>query len=157
MNLATFGNLLRENDESRVGFILPEGGLIAPEFHITEVGHVAKRFIDCGGTLRWAESCLLQAWVAADDKTHRLTAGKLARILDLSRQVIPTDDLPVELEHGDGPVSQYAIDGAELREGELRFRLAHKHTDCLAREACGLAPERADSAAGCGCGEGKCC
>lgn len=153
MDLATFRNLLSENEGSVVGFILPDGGLVAPEFHITEVGHVAKRFIDCGGTLRWSESCLLQAWVAADDKTHRLTAGKLARILELSRQVIPADDLPVELEHGDGPVSQYAIAGAERRDGELQFRLEHKHTDCLAREACGLAPEPS----GCGCGEGRCC
>ena len=30
-------------------FILPDGDQIPAHYHITEVGHVTKRFIDCGG------------------------------------------------------------------------------------------------------------
>lgn len=146
---------LRARPASRVGCVLPDGATIPPDFHITEVGHVTKRFIDCGGTRRLTEACLLQAWVAADDKAHRLTAGKLLRILDLSAAILPGEGLDVELEHGEGPVSQYALERVETVGDELRLNFRNKQTDCLAREACGLELEPA--ATGCGCGEGKCC
>ena len=45
-------------------FILPDGDVVPAHFHITEVGHVAKRFIDCGGTLHdTTDTCLLQTYV----------------------------------------------------------------------------------------------
>ena len=153
MKLAEFKTILHAHAGHRLGFVLPDGTAVAPDFHVTEVGHVARRFIDCGGTLRRTDTCLLQAWVAPADPEHRLTAGKLTRILELSAPLLPDDSLDVELEHGDGPVSQYAVDRAEAHGDELQFQLANKKTDCLAREACGLEP----TPSGCGCGAGQCC
>jgi hypothetical protein len=98
--------------------------------------------------------------VAGNDGDHRLSAEKLAKILDLAVRVVPSEDLDVEVEYEPCCVAQYQIDQAEVAGGELRFRLAHKHTDCLAREACGLTA--AGTGEGCGCGsgsgsEGGCC
>lgn len=153
MKLSEFKAALRANVDSHPQFVLPDGSVIPPDFHITEVGHLTRRFIDCGGKLRTTETCLLQAWVAADDKAHRLTAGKLAHILDLAKPILPATDLAVELEHGDGPVSHYTVGHVDSAHGALSFQLQHKQTDCLAREACGLEPAHS----GCGCDEGKCC
>jgi hypothetical protein len=51
----------------------PDGDEILAHFHVTEVAHVTKRFIDCGGKLHdRQDACLLQTWVA-DDCEHRLT------------------------------------------------------------------------------------
>jgi hypothetical protein len=67
-------------------------------FHITEVGHVQKDFIDCGGTRRATSSCVLQAWVAKNDEEHSLQAGKLAKIWKLADKILPSGELLVEVE-----------------------------------------------------------
>jgi hypothetical protein len=155
MNLNTLKDNLRRHPARNVRFVLPDGDPIPAEFHVTEVGHVVKSFIDCGGTFRRQETCLLQTWVAENDADHRLSAEKLTKILELSAKVVLSEDLDVEVEYESCCVAQYRIEHMEAAGGELRFQLAHKHTDCLAREACGLA----SAGAGCGCGDGKsgCC
>ena len=32
-----------------IAFQLPNGDLVPAHFHVTEVGQISKRFIDCGG------------------------------------------------------------------------------------------------------------
>lgn len=155
MNLTDFRNALLRCQESTVAFILPGGESIPAEFHITEVGHVTKNFIDCGGTVHRSESCLLQTWVSEDGPQHQLAAGKLSHILDLSRRVLPSVELDVEVEYGSDPVGQFKIDSVEENGNQIVFQLGNKKTDCLAREACGIEPS------GCGCGpagnSGQCC
>jgi hypothetical protein len=155
MNLDSLKTNLRRYPAKNVRLVLPDGDPIPADFHITEVGHVVKNFIDCGGTIRRQETCLLQAWVAGNDPDHRLSAEKLANILDLSTKVVPSEGLEVEVEYEPCAVAQYKIEGAEVAGNELRFNLAHKHTDCLAREACGLTPTSSGSC--CGAAESKCC
>src|SRR3984957_17388508 len=149
MNLGTLKTNLRQHADLNVRLVLPDGDPIPADFHVTEVGYVLKNFIDCGGAIRRQENCLLQAWVAGNDPDHRLSAEKLAKILELSSKVVPSEDLEVEVEYEPCAVAQYKVESAELAGDELRFQLAHKHTDCLAREACGLTP----TGSGCGCGE----
>ncbi len=138
MTFAEFKKKLLQHADGNLRFVLPDGDLIAADFHVTEVGHVVKKFIDCGGTRRTTESVTLQVWVAANDAEHRLTASKLASILDLAKSVVPTEDLPVEVEYEGCAISQYPVVDARMEGNELRFALADKHTDCLAKEACGL-------------------
>jgi hypothetical protein len=153
MKLRIFKARLLQHPEKSVRLVLPGGDPVPAEFHVTEVGHVVRNFIDCGGMTRTAEACLLQAWVAEDDKDHRLTAGKLATILEWSRTVVPSEELNVEVEYDRGVVGQYTLDAAEVTDGVLVFQLGNKKTDCLAREVCGV------EAGGCGPGDGsgKCC
>jgi Family of unknown function (DUF6428) len=155
MNIRTLKVSLVQHSEKNVRFVLPDGDPIPQEFHVTEVGHVVKKFINCGGTARNTEACLLQTWVSDDDKNHRLTAGKLAKIPDLSRQVVPSDELNVEVEYDDRAVGQYTVESVATDGAVLSFQLGNKKTDCFAREACGL------EAAGCGCGpadgSNQCC
>ena len=138
MTLSEFRAALLQHPDHRLAFVFDDGEEIPAEFHITEVGHVMKNFIDCGGTRRSVESCLLQAWIAANDKDHRLAPGKLAKIIDLAAPLFPSPDLPVELEYEGCVISQYEVSGHGISDGTLKFTLADKHTDCLAKEACGL-------------------
>jgi hypothetical protein len=135
MNITAFLNELRTHADKPVSLLLPDGGFIPAHFHITEVGHVMKRFIDCGGTRRTLETCLLQTWVH-DDVDHRLVAGKLAAIFDKASDVLPHHDLPVEIEYEDYVVAQFPVESAGIIDGALVFRLGLKHTDCLARGIC---------------------
>ena len=138
MKLNELKALLRSHPAAYPRFVLPDGDQIPAHFHITEVGHVTKRFIDCGGTLHdKTDRCVLQTWVA-DDLDHRLDARTFAKILDLSAQVLPHDDLEVEVEYDCCVVSQYPIDEARTKGNRIELRLGRKHTDCLAREKCGV-------------------
>jgi hypothetical protein len=153
MNITELKNVLELNPAKGLKFILPNQESIPAHFHITEVGHVQKDFIDCGGTRRTVSACVLQAWVAANDEEHALTAGKLASILKLAGRILPSDELEVEVEFEAPYLSQFPIASAEATEGAVIFHLTTKHTDCLAKEQCGL--EGANSS--CGSDEGGCC
>jgi hypothetical protein len=142
MNLFQFQIQLRANPGAKVAIILPSGQLIPAHYHVTEVGHVAKKFIDCGGTMRVSEACVLQTWTGSPgDDGHRLTGEKLAKILALAKSILPETDLPVEIEHEDGFVSQFPVETIQRVGAELQLRLGVKHTDCLAKERCGAEPD----------------
>jgi hypothetical protein len=135
MNIQEFKSILEEYPEHALTFVLPDADRIPAHAHITEVGRIDKRFIDCGGTVRQLANCTLQAWVA-EDTNHRLRPGKLAQIIGLAAPLLGTDELPVEIEYEDCSITQFPVLGAEAKDGELVFTLGEKHTDCLAKELC---------------------
>lgn len=138
MNLTEFTTLVSDHPDKLIRFVLPNGKSIPAHYHITEVGHVKKDFIDCGGTIRSVSACLLQAWVAINDEDHRLYAGKLAAILGMAGKVLPDGEVPIELEYEAPIISQFTIKSSEVAVDAIVFHLANKHTDCLAKESCGL-------------------
>jgi len=147
MKLKDLKATLALHPEALPRFTLPDGDQIPAHFHITEVGHVAKRFIDCGGTLHnTTDTCLLQTYVA-DDVAHRLNAGTFAKILQLGDQVLPHDDLNVEVEYDCCVTAQYPVLAAVFAGDYVEIELGEKHTDCLAKAKCGIGGE------GCGCNE----
>jgi hypothetical protein len=137
MKLTEFKNCLLHSPDHELRFVFPDGGHIEPHAHITEVGRIEKRFIDCGGTFRSVTHCSLQAWVA-DDVDHRLSPARLASIIDLAAPILSGEDLDVEIEYQDGLISQFPVESATVAEGELLFHLTTKNTDCLAKERCGM-------------------
>jgi hypothetical protein len=148
MKLTELKALLRAHPDSKPRFVLPDGDTIPEHFHITEVGHVAKRFIDCGGTVHDArETCLLQTWVSDADPDHRLDAATFVKILDLGQAVLPGEGLEVEVEYDCCVTAQYPLARAEVVDGRIDFQLEARHTDCLAKERCGI------DEGGCGCAE----
>lgn len=138
MTITELKHTLEKNPDRKLRFVLPDESTIPAHFHITEVGHVRKDFIDCGGTLRSTSSCVLQAWVAPNDEDHSLEAGKLARILGLAGKVLPDMELSVEVEFEKPYISQFPIMSAEATADAVVFHLTTKHTDCLAKEKCGV-------------------
>lgn len=137
MNVSEFNDVLSQHGSAKLQFVLPNGATVPVHFHVTEVGRVDKTFIDCGGTQRAVASCLLQVWTA-DDADHRLVPSKLAKIMSLAAPLLQSDTLPVEVEYGEDTASQYAVDRFESTFGTLRFVLASKRTDCLAKDKCGV-------------------
>jgi len=114
-------------------FVLPDGNYIPAHTHVTEVGHVVKNFIDCGGMTGREEKVLLQAHVG-DDIEHCLRSDRLSKILQLGNRVLPTADLDVDVEYDCCVVAQYPIAQA-IAEGEhLNLILQRGKTQCRARE-----------------------
>ncbi len=140
MQLKALKEALAMAREAMVRFRLPNGTLIAPHAHITEVALVTKSFIDCGGTSRNEVKCQLQSWVA-DDVEHRLSASKLLSIIEKAKAILGDDDLSVELEHDVDYATQFQVVDAELKGGEIVIQLSGRHTACLAPEKCCPPPE----------------
>ena len=157
MKLSLLTSLLQAHPDKQFRLILPSRDAVPVSFHITEVAHVQKRFIDCGGALHTDDTCQLQAWVHTDTD-HRLLAGKMAGVLDMAQRILPTDqDLDIEIEYEDTAISQYPVAGYAVTEGEVILSLTAKHTDCLAKAVCLPQLPQIPMAAGAGCGCGPSC
>jgi uncharacterized protein DUF6428 len=141
-----------------VNFTLPDGTSVPGHFHVTEVGMVTRHFIDCGGTIRDEKMASFQLW-SSGDLEHRLQPQKLLNIIALSEKLLGLEDLEAEVEYQSGTIGRYGI---EVSKGG--FVLTNKHTDCLAKENCGV-PENheklqsggADAAKGCCTPGSDCC
>jgi len=160
MKLSQFEDLLKANPGKPFHLILPGQKSVPISFHITEVAHVTKKFIDCGGRMHIQQTCQLQAWVWTDTD-HRLLSGKMAGVLELAktRGVLPAgEDLDIEIEYEDAAISQYTLASSAVTADAVVLTLESKHTDCLAREICLPTPLTMASSETqrCGCAPGCC-
>ncbi|CAN5222484.1 DUF6428 family protein [soil metagenome] len=130
MKLSEIKTLLRNADTLQ--FELPDGDLVPPHFHITEVGKVTKHFIDCGGTVRTEEVVNFQLW-NANDYDHRLLPEKLIGIIELAERILNLQDLEIEVEYQGITIEKFGMD----HDGR-NFILTTKQTDCLAKEKCDI-------------------
>jgi len=159
MKLSEFKTALEQMD-STVSFVLPDGSAVAPHYHVTEIGEITKRFVDCGGTYREEAKISIQLW-QAQDYDHRLTPEKLSKIISMSISNLDLQDAEVEVEYqGATTIERY---GVKLSAG--KFALLPLHTACLAMEACDTADRVAVSlqtivssaSTSCCSSEGNCC
>ena len=140
-----------------VNFRLPTGEYLPAHFHVTEVGLVSKHFIDCGGVERHETVANFQLWEAGD-YDHRLAPSKFLHILDLSKKILGSEDLDIEVEYQQATIGKFGL----IREGN-DFVLTQKQTACLAQDACGIpdaqsfALPQLQIAGGCCTPGGGCC
>lgn len=121
---------------SEVNFLKPDGTAIPKHFHITEVGQISKKFIDCGGTVRNETVISMQLWESIDF-WHRLEPTKLISIIKLSQEKLGIEDHEVEIEYQGETIGKY---GVQLKNDT--FVLTTKNTDCLASDQCGIPVEK---------------
>jgi hypothetical protein len=140
MKVTELKNELNKSPRANVRFILPNGESVPAHAHVTEVARIDKRFIDCGGTFRNDSLCRLQTWFS-DDTDHRLTAGKLAKILEKAAAILQSDALDVDVEHEIGYITQFPLASVEISVDEVILRLTERHTACLALDKCKPAPQ----------------
>jgi hypothetical protein len=133
MTLHDLENALEANPELFPRFVLPDGEYIPAHAHVTEVGHVVRNFIDCGGLTGKEEKIVLQTHVGGDTD-HRLRSDRFARILQLGNRVIPNADLDVDVEYDCCVVAQYPIGEAAPDGDHLNLILRRSRTQCRARE-----------------------
>jgi Family of unknown function (DUF6428) len=124
---------LEANPKRFPRFVLPDGDHIPAHAHITEVGHVIRSFIDCGGMTGKEEKVLLQTHVG-NDTDHRLRSDRFAKILKLGNRVIPSADLDVDVEYDCCVVAQYPIAEARPDGEHLNLILRRGRTQCRAQE-----------------------
>lgn len=134
MNISNFKRALSNSKELK--FQLPNGELVPRHFHVTEVGQVEKRFIDCGGVLRNEKVVSFQLW-EANDYDHRLHPEKLVDIIELAENKLGIEDLEIEVEYQGSTIGKYGLEG----ENGV-FLLTSKQTDCLAKDNCGIPTEK---------------
>lgn len=130
MKLSEFKKILVNQDKIEIE--LPNGKLVPSHFHVTEIGEINKRFIDCGGTLRNENVVNFQLW-EANDYDHRLHPEKLINVIELSERKLDIKDEEIEVEYQGNTIEKYG-----LEYNGNRFILSSKTTDCLAKDNCGI-------------------
>ena len=130
MNITDFKDTLSTLEE--LTFVLPNGSHVAPHFHLTEVGEVTKKYVDCGGTVREEKIANFQLWTA-NDYDHRLKPQKVIDIIEMAEKEIGLANLEIEVEYQSETIGKYGL----RFEGD-RFLLTATQTDCLAKEKCGI-------------------
>ncbi|MGB0840050.1 MAG: DUF6428 family protein [Chitinophagales bacterium] len=128
MKLSVFKKQLTNLEE--LNFELPNGELVPNHYHVTEVGSITKKFIDCGGTIREESVVSLQLWYAKKDD-HRLAPQKLLDIITLSENKLGIQNHEVEVEYQSDTIGKYGV-----RFDGQNFVLTSKATACLALDAC---------------------
>jgi len=134
MKLSQIKELLREMDS--LAFRLPDGQEVPRHFHLTEIGKVTKEFIDCGGNHRRDQAVNFQLFHAQDHE-HRLAPQKLLQIIERSEKSLALDDLQIEVEYQGRTLEKFNLDF----DG-THFLLTAKHTDCLAKDSCGIPSQK---------------
>lgn len=115
-----------------VEFQLENGTIVPAHFHVTEVGIITKKFIDCGGVIRDEKTVNFQLW-NADDFNHRLKPSRLLSIIKLSEEKLGIEDQEIEVEYQSDTIGKYDLDF-----NGKSFILKNKTTACLAEDACGI-------------------
>lgn len=116
----------------KVTFVLPNGNKVPAHFHVTEIGNIQKRFIDCGGTKREELKVSFQLWTSID-VYHRLTSEKFMQIIELGEKHIDLQDQEIEVEYQGETIEKFGLDF----DG-TQYLLTQTKTDCLAKENCGI-------------------
>ena len=124
------------NSLTELNFQSENGELIPKHFHITEIGIISKKFIDCGGIVREEKVISLQLW-HANDFNHRLKPSKLIEIIELAEKALLAEDLIIEIEYQNETIGKY-----DLVFNGYNFVLMSKTTNCLAEDMCGIIEEK---------------
>jgi hypothetical protein len=119
-----------------VEFQLEDGTFVPEHFHVTEVGQINKKFIDCGGLIREESVVNFQLW-NADDYEHRLKPSKLLDIIKLSEEELGIENNEIEVEYQSNTIGKY-----DLEFNGKVFVLKSKTTACLAQDACGIPSDK---------------
>lgn len=134
MKLSEFKTALTEG--TALNFSQEDGTMIPDHFHLTEIGRLTKKFIDCGGTLRNKEKISLQLWYD-QDLDHRLTSEKLMNIIRIGEEQIGLPDAEIEVEYQATTIGKFS-----LQLGNNGFILGNSQTACLASDKCGIPPAK---------------
>ncbi|MCQ4035216.1 DUF6428 family protein [Kaistella montana] len=134
MKLSEIKNILTHLQE--LHFVLENGEQVPDHFHVTEIGQINKRFIDCGGVTRDEIAINFQLWFSTDND-HRLEVDKLRKIIALSEEKLGLEDAEIEVEYQQSTIGKFGLDfnGKELV-------LTTKTTTCLAQDACVIPQEK---------------
>lgn len=133
MKLSDFKTALKNTP---LQFILEDGTIVPAHFHITEIGSITKKYIDCGGTLRNEDKIGFQLWYT-HDVDHKLSAEKLLKIIEIGEEKIGLADNEIEIEYQASTIGKFGLD-----KSDFGFVLTNKQTACLAEDQCGIQPQK---------------
>lgn len=134
-------NMLEDNKGKSLLFEYAPNQLVAANYHITEVKHLAIDSVDCGAqTDAWKET-IIQLWESPKElgKIEFMSVAKALEILKKVGEMKPyTLNAETKFEYSNATfhTAQLFVDGFEIKENNLIIKLAVEKTDCKAKDAC---------------------
>jgi Family of unknown function (DUF6428) len=134
MKLSEFKNQL--STPEAIQFVKSNGEIIPQHFHITEIGQVDKKYMDCGGTVRHESRVSIQLWKSVD-VWHRLTNEAVLKIIAISENQLAIQDAEIEVEYQGDTIEKF-----DLNFNGKQFVLGNIQTACLAVDQCGVSVDK---------------
>jgi len=146
MKTNEFLSLLKEHAAKSLLFEYRPGQLVGANYHITEVKNITIDSVDCGaGTDFWKET-IIQLWESPTeiDKRDFMLSEKALAILNRVDSIKPMEkEVEVKFEYSNANfhTAQLFVNGHEVLEEKLVFKLGVERTDCKAKDECGVPVE----------------
>ncbi len=134
MKLSEFKNQLKTLES--IQFVKSSGEKVPRHFHITEIGQLDKKYMDCGGTVRLESKISIQLWKSVD-VWHRLTNEAVLKIIEISESKLAIQDAEIEIEYQGDTIEKF-----DLNFDGKQFILGNTQTACLSADQCGVSVEK---------------
>ncbi|MEZ4801325.1 MAG: DUF6428 family protein [Gelidibacter sp.] len=144
MKTEQFLTLLEEHLDKVLVFEYAPNKMVRPNYHITEVKHIAVDSVDCGAqTDSWHET-IIQLWESPSEilkKEYMFVYKALAILKKVGKMKPYVLDAEVKFEYGNTTfhTAQLFVDNFEIKDNKLIIKLAIIKTDCKAKDVCGVA------------------
>ena len=110
---------------------------------ITEVKNITVDSVDCGAQADFWKETIIQLWESPSelDKREYMSASKALGILnkvDSMKRMEREVEVKFEYSNADFHTAQLFVNGVEMNEDQVIMKLGVKHTDCKAKDECGV-------------------
>jgi len=143
MKTNEFLSLLKEHPSKSLLFEYKSGHFVGANYHITEIKNITIDSVDCGaGTDFWKET-IIQLWESPEEKDmgEYMSAYKALGILSKVDAIKPMEkEVEVKFEYSNSGfhTAQLFVNAYEVNGNQLIMKLGVEHTDCKAKETCGV-------------------
>lgn len=146
MKTNEFLSLLKDHSSKSLIFEYKTGKLVGANYHITEVKNITIDAVDCGANTDFWKETIVQLWESPKEigKRDYMSAYKALGILNRVDGIKPMEkDVEVKFEYSnsDFHTAQLFVNDFEISDDNLIIKLGVEHTDCKAKDECGVPME----------------
>lgn len=161
MKTQEFLDVLKEYNQKELLFEYKEGSYVGANYHITEVKNTTIKSVDCGGRSEAWNETIIQLWESPKEigKTEYMSAEKALSILEKVSKIYQFDgtaEVKFEYSNDHFHKANLEIYNVELTSDKVLIKLFVSHTDCKAKDECGV-PEKEPIVADEACCSGSGC
>lgn len=146
MKTNEFLSLLQEHPNKSLRFEYKNGHYVGANYHITEIKNITIDAVDCGAKTDFWKETIVQLWESPSEKDKReyMSASKALSILTRVDAIKPMEkEVEVKFEYSNPSfhTAQLFVHGYDLSADQITLKLGVEHTDCKAKDECGVPME----------------
>lgn len=162
MTTNEFLTLLKEHPNKSLLFEYRNGHFVGANYHITEIKNITIDAVDCGAKTDFWKETIIQLWESPKEKDKReyMSSYKALGILNKVDAIKPMEknvEVKFEYSNPNFHTAQLSVHGFDISADQIIMKLTVEHTDCKAKDECGVpVAVGAEASNSCAPGSGCC-